>query len=504
MSKRVIVIGSGPGGYPAALRLKELGAEVSIVEARDFGGTCLNRGCIPSKTFLDTGRRVHAFEGLRELLKDGSDAGFSPSMLDWEKVKARRSTVVLKLRASLEKLFQTKKIEVIRGRAAFTGKGEATITTPPPASGPGGPDKVGQAGGGATPQGPALLGQSAGAGNIAGGIKPHSLCQKGGAGPIKKRFDAAVLAAGTRPGFPAPFAEFKAQLTDSDRIFDLPRLPGSILIVGGGVIGLEFACFFNAMGVEASVLELLPDILAGEDPQVTRAVRSSFEKRGVKFHFGKKAVKLEISRGLKTVTLEDGTQLKAEEILVGAGRVADLSGMGLETLGLEWNGKGVKVNEFMQTASDDIYAVGDINGISTLAHSATRQGEIAAENIFGAKKTFDAGIAPKCVYAWPEVGTVGLNIAQAQASGIAVKTSRAFFAGIGKAIATGDTEGFVQLVFDAGDETVLGAQIVGGPATELIHLIALAVKMKLKRADLQEIIYAHPTMSEAVHEALNK
>jgi len=454
MSKKVIVVGSGPGGYPAALRLKELGAEVSIVESGDFGGTCLNRGCIPSKAFLDTGHRVHAFDGLRALLKDGSGAEFSASMLDWEKVKARRAEVVLKLRVSLEKLFQAKKIEVIRGKAAFTGKDEITVTT------------------------------------------QH--------GPITKHFDAAVLAAGTRPGFPPPFAQFKAQLTDSDRIFDLPRLPGSMLIVGGGVIGLEFACFFNAMGVDTSVLELMPDILSGEDPQVTRAVRSSFEKRGVKFHLGKKAAKLEISQNLKTVTLEDGTQLKAEEILVGAGRFAELSDMGLEKLGLEWDKKGVKADEFMQTAAAGVYAVGDINGISPLAHSASRQGEIAAENIFGAKKTFDPDIIPKCVYAWPEVGTIGLNKAQAEARGLSVKTSRAFFAGIGRAAAAGETEGFVQLVFSSGDETVLGAQIVGGPATELIHLLALAVKLKLKRADLREIIYAHPTMAEAIHEALNR
>ncbi|MCX5786595.1 MAG: dihydrolipoyl dehydrogenase [Elusimicrobia bacterium] len=454
MPKKVIVIGSGPGGYPAALRLKELGAEVCIIESGDFGGTCLNRGCIPSKAFLDTAHRAHAFEGLRKLLKDGSGANFSPAMLDWEKIKARRAGVVLKLRASLEKLFQAKKIEIIRGKAVFTGKNEITVTT--------------------------------------------------AQNPVKKQFDAAVLAAGTRPGFPPPFLEFKEQLADSDRIFDLPRLPGSILIVGGGVIGLEFACFFNAMGVETSVLELLPEILSGEDPQVTRVVRSSFEKRGVKFHFGKKAVKLEISGGTKIVTLEDGSQLKAEEILVGAGRSADLSGLGLETIGLKWDRKGVKVDEFMRTAAENVYAAGDINGISPLAHSASRQGEIAAENIFGAQKTFDADLAPKCVYAWPEVGTVGLNSAQAGAKGLVVKTSRAFFLGVGKAAATEETEGFVQLVFDAADETVLGAQIVGGPATELIHLMALAVKLKLKRADMREIIYAHPTMAEAIHEALNK
>ena len=454
MSKKVIVIGSGPGGYPAALRLKELGAEVSIVEAWDFGGTCLNRGCIPSKAFLDTGHRVHAFEGLRKLLKDGSGAHFSPDMLDWEKVKARRAEVILKLRSSLEKLFQAKKIEVIRGKAAFSGPNEVTITGPQ--------------------------------------------------GPVTKTFDAAVLAAGTRPSFPPPFRDFHDQLTDSDRVFDLPRLPKSILIVGGGVIGLEFACFFNAVGVKVEVLELLPDILAGEDPQVTRAVRSSFEKRGVKFHLGKKTASLDFSGGLKAAVLEDGARLEAEEILVGAGRAADLTGMGLEAINLPWDRKGVKVNDRMLTAVPNVYAVGDVNGISLLAHSASRQGELAAENIMGGAHAFDESIVPKCVYAWPEVGSVGLNKAQAEAKGIAVKTARAFYLGIGKAVATDETEGFAQLVFKADDETVLGAQLVGGPATELIHVIALAVKLKLKKKDLKEIVYAHPTMAEAIHEALHK
>ena len=454
MSKKVIIIGAGPGGYPAALRLKELGADVAIAEAWDFGGTCLNRGCIPSKSFLDTGHRVHAFEGLRKLLKEDSGVNFSADMLDWGKVKARRAEVILKLRASLEKLFQAKKIEVLRGRAAFSGPGEVTITGPQ--------------------------------------------------GETKRQFDAAILASGTRPSFPPLFRDFQDQLTDSDRIFDLPQKPGALLIVGAGVIGLEFACFFNALGVKVDVLEILPDILAGEDPQVTRAVRTSFERRGIKFHLGKKAVNIEISGGLKTVELEDGTKLAADEILVGAGRAADLEGMGLEALGIAWDRRGVKVNEFMQTTLPQLYAVGDVNGISLLAHSASRQGEIAAENIMGARHTFDADIVPKCVYSWPEVGSVGLTKAAAEAKGLAVQTSRAYFLGSGNAVATDETEGFVQLVFSAADETVLGAQIVGGPATELIHVIALAVKLKLRRSDLKEIIYAHPTMAEAIHEALNK
>ena len=388
-------------------------------------------------------------------------------MLDWDKIKARRAETITGLRTSLEKLFLAKKIEIIRGRAAFTGPGKVTITGPQ--------------------------------------------------GEIKRQFDAAILAAGTRPAFPPVFRDLHAQLTDSDRVFDLPARPESLLIIGAGVIGLEFACFFNAIGVRVMVLEILPDLLAGEDPQVTRAVRSSFEKRGIKFYFGKKAEKITIADGprtlaasekvqggRKTVELEDGTKLEAAEILVGAGRAADLAGMGLETLGLPWDRKGVKVNAFMQTAVPQLYAAGDVNGISPLAHAASRQGEIAAENIMGAKYAFDADLVPKCVYSWPEVGSVGLNKAAAEAKGFKVKTSRAFYAGLGKAAATGETEGFAQLVFNAKDETVLGAQLVGGPATELIHVIALAVKPKLKRADLKELIYAHPTMAEAIHEALCK
>ena len=449
----LIVIGAG-SGLDVVSAAAAKGMKVALVEEGPMGGTCLNRGCIPSKSFLDTGHRVHAFEGLRKLLKEDSGVNFSADMLDWGKVKARRAEVILKLRASLEKLFQAKKIEVLRGRAAFSGPGEVTITGPQ--------------------------------------------------GETKRQFDAAILASGTRPSFPPLFRDFQDQLTDSDRIFDLPQKPGALLIVGAGVIGLEFACFFNALGVKVDVLEILPDILAGEDPQVTRAVRTSFERRGIKFHLGKKAVNIEISGGLKTVELEDGTKLAADEILVGAGRAADLEGMGLEALGIAWDRRGVKVNEFMQTTLPQLYAVGDVNGISLLAHSASRQGEIAAENIMGARHTFDADIVPKCVYSWPEVGSVGLTKAAAEAKGLAVKTSRAYFLGIGKAVATDETEGFVQLVFSAADETVLGAQIVGGPATELIHVIALAVKLKLRRSDLKEIIYAHPTMAEAIHEALNK
>lgn len=454
MSKKVFIIGAGPAGYPAALRLKELGAEPTIVESWDFGGTCLNRGCIPSKSLLDAGYRVHSVETLKSLTAEGKTLDFTPDMLAWDRIKARRAAAVTKLRTSLEKLFELKKIEVARGKAAFTGANVATIAK--------------------------------------------------AAGPVTKAFDCAIIAAGTRPAFPPPFDAVKALLTDSDRVFDLPKLPGSVIVVGAGAIGLEFACFFNSMGAEVSVVELLPDILAGEDALVARAIKTSFEKRGIRFYLGKKTAAVETSGGLKTLVLEDGSRISAEEILVGAGRAADLSALGLEKIGLDWDRKGVKVDAYMRTTVKNIYAAGDINGISGLAHSASRQGEIAAENIMGASRTFDENLAPRCIYTWPEAASVGLNKARAEAKGLAVKVSRAYFLGIGKAVTHGETEGFVQLVYDAADETILGAQIAGAAATELIHVLAAAVTFKLKRTDMRELIYAHPTMAEAIYEALRK
>jgi len=454
MSKKVIVIGSGPGGYPAALRLKALGAEVSIAEMGDFGGTCLNRGCIPSKAFLDTAHRAHVFGGLRGLMKDGENFTFTPDMLDWEKIKARRADVVSRIRVSLEKMFQMKKIPVLRGKAFFSAPGEVTV--------------------------------------------------KNGDAETKYAYDAAVLASGTKPAFPPPFNSNLELITDSDRVFDLPERPRSVLIVGAGVIGLEFACFFNGLGIPVTILEVLPSLLPNEDPQVSRAVKTSFEKRGVKFIFGKKASSVSAEGKIKKVILEDGTALEADTVLVGAGRTADLGEMGLDKVGLEWNRKGVKVSPDMKTAAENIYAVGDVNGLSLLAHSATRQGEIAAENIMGGHRVFDANIVPRCIYAWPETASVGVNKSQAEAGGLQVKTSRAFFLGVGRAVASGETEGFVQLVYGAEDDVIIGAQIVGGPATEMIHLLALAVKLKLRRRDLKEMIFAHPTMSEAINEALEK
>ncbi len=454
MSKNIIIIGSGSAGYPCALKLKELGANVTIIEKGNLGGTCLNRGCIPSKSFLDAGHRVYSLEILKQLLKDDQTLNFDVAMLSWDKIKQRKTDVILKLRTSLEKMIQMKKIEIIKGKASFESNNKIKIQT--------------------------------------------------AEGEIIKAFDYAVIATGTTPGFPPPFANFKDKFLDSDRIFDIPKLPKSLAIIGGGVIGLEFACFFNSMGTDVSVIELMPGILPGEDAMVTRALKTSFEKRGIKFYLGKKAETLEITDTKKTLNLDDGTKIEVEDILVATGRSANLKELNLETIKLSSDNKGLKVNDYLQTEIENIYAIGDINGISLLAHSATKQGEIAAENIMGAKKTFDSNIVPKCIYTWPEAASIGLNKSEAETKGIEAKTQRTYLNFSGKALTTEAAEGFVQIVYNASDDVIIGAQIVGQSATELIHIIAVAIKFKLKRSDMKELIFAHPTMAEAIGETLNK
>lgn len=445
--KKVIIIGSGPAGYPAALKLKSMGADVKIVENWSFGGTCLNRGCIPSKAILEVAHRYHAIKEINDFFEGSFN--IKPK---WDKIKEHKNKVVNMLRSSLEKLFIMKKIQIIKGTATITSSNKIEVEN--------------------------------------NGVKNEY------------EFDNLIIATGTKPAYPPPFNEFKQFLKDSDNIFDIEKQPNKLIIVGAGVIGVELACFFNAIGTDVSVIDIMPDILYFEDKSITRILKQSLEKRGVKFYLGKKTKEIKINDSKKTLILEDETELTADEIMVAAGRIADLKNLNLEAAGIKYN-KFIEVNEYMQTSNPNIYAVGDVNGISLLAHSATRQGEIAALNIMGYKEIFDIKIVPNCIYTFPEIASVGLRPEEAKTKNINIKTKKAFFQVVGKAVATFSTEGFIQILTDEND-VILGAQIVGGPATEIIHILSIAIKFKMTTSQLNSIIYAHPTMSEIIMEALNK
>ncbi len=445
---KVIVIGGGPGGYPAALKLKSLGADVSVIEKSEFGGTCLNRGCIPSKALLEIGHRKSHFEELSNFFENTfQEPGFS-----WEKIKEHKRNIVSNLRTSLEKLFTMKKIEIIRGKASF--------------------------------------------------ISPNSVKVSSPSGEKILNFDFAVLACGTEPAYPPPFSSFKDKLVDSDSIFELEKFPKRLTIVGAGVIGLEMACFFNSLGSEINIVELLDEILPFEDQQAVKILKNSLEKRGVKFHLGVKTSDIKFENGKKNLILENSQVIEADEILVSTGRKPSLEKLGLENAGIRAQ-RWVEVSTQLQTSNPKVYAIGDVNGISLLAHSAERQGDIAAENIFGHNISFDSKLAPSCIYTWPELASVGMNKKAAEKANIKVKIKKSFFQVLGRAVASMNTEGFCQIVCDEND-IIRGAQIVGGSATEIIHTMALAVSMKLTLKQVNSMIFAHPTMSEIIKEAINK
>lgn len=447
---KVIVIGSGPAGYPAALKLKSLGADVKIIEKGDFGGTCLNRGCIPSKAILEIAHRYHNFE---EILKKGFFEKSFDAKPIWDKIKEHKRDVVIQIRNSLEKLFSMKNIDIIRGSAKIISENKIEVET-----------------------------------------------------KEEKKifdFDKLIIATGTVPFYPKPFDKYKDILTDSDKIFDIGKKTQKLTIIGAGVIGIEMACFFNAIGSEVNVIDIMPEILPSEDPLIVKFIRNSLEKRGVKFYLSSKTKDINLNEDKKVVILDNDIKIESDEIMIAAGRVSQLNELGLEKADIKFS-KYIDVNEFMQTSNPNIYACGDVNGISLLAHSATKQGEIAAKHIMGQKTDpFDKNIVPSCVYSWPEYATVGINQNQAKEKGIKIKVKKSFFQVLGRAVASMNTEGFIQMLFDEND-VLIGAQILGGPATEIIHTLSLAIKFKMRAEDINSIIYAHPTMSEIIMEALNK
>ncbi|MFA5162803.1 MAG: NAD(P)/FAD-dependent oxidoreductase [Elusimicrobiales bacterium] len=451
MAKKILVIGAGPGGYPAALRARELGAEVVLAEKSLVGGTCLNCGCIPSKSFIDSAHRLYAASQLGMIL-DGDIPSRVQAALSWEKVQFRRKTALDKLRFGLRRLIESKGIRLVEGTASFISQNEAEIKT--------------------------------------------------ASGALRENFDAAIIAAGTSPFYPKPFDAHKSVLLDNENVFSLQSRPQSVILIGGGVIGLEFGCIFHALCAEVHIVEMLPALLPGEDEAVSRALAASFEKRGIKLHLGVTAAALSVENGMKTVTLSSGVQLQAREVMAAVGRVAELSSLGLDKIGVPWDRRGIKVDGRLRAAGKgNIYAVGDVNGLLLLAHAASAQGELAAENIMGEGGDYDGSLTPRCVYSWPEAASIGISRAEAEKRGIAARSGRAFFAASGRAMTQDETEGFVQIASETGTGRILGAQIVGFGAGELIHIIAVAMRAGLRVKELAALTFGHPSMSETIREA---
>ena len=422
--QKIIVIGGGPAGYPAALQAARLGAQVTLIEKNKLGGVCLNCGCIPSKSLLDAAHKLALLPTLGAWC--GMD-GAPDVRSSWPALQARQQKATAKLVAGIGFLLKKAGVTVVQGEARL--------------------------------------------------VDEHTVA----VGTQQLQADGIILATGSQAFFPAPFDKIKDQIYDNSNLFNMPALPKSMAIIGGGVIGCEMADFLSALGVEVHVIEMQPRILPQEEETAARTLERALTKRGVIFHTGVSAT--------------------AEKILAAIGRSVDLSGLGLENIGVTWTRKGVQVSPQTLQLKNNIYAVGDMNGLCQLAHAATRQGEVAARNLCGQSAVYHNEDVPRAIYTHPEIAAVGLTPAQAQAQGIEVKVHKSFFLANGRAVAQDQTDGYVELFENTQTGALIGGSIVGAHASELVHIISVALQAKMTVAQLQEVIFAHPTLAETIGEA---
>ena len=463
----VIVIGAGPGGYVAAIRAAQLGLRTAVVEREHLGGICLNWGCIPTKALLRTAE-IYGYMNRAE------DFGLTAEGVghDAAAIVRRSRGVSGQLNGGVGYLLNKNKVDIIWGEARVPEAGMVEVSEPDA-------DKI------VEPQHP----------------KPKT---KLGAGRYEAR--NIVIATGSRPRV-LPGIE-----PDGERIWTyyeamVPEtIPESLLVMGSGAIGIEFASFYNAMGADVTVVELMDRIMPVEDEEIAAAARKQFEKHGMKIMTGAKVAKVERSDSGLSATVEgpDGEQvLEAEKLISAVGVVGNTGGIGLEELGVEMDRGVIATDATGRTNVEGIWAIGDVAGPPMLAHKAEHEGVICVEAIAGGHPhQMDKAKIPGCTYCHPQVASVGLTEAKAKEAGYEVKVGRFPFLGNGKAIALGEPEGMVKTVFDAATGQLLGAHMVGAEVTELIQGFVIAMNLETTEEELIDAVFPHPTLSEMMHESV--
>ena len=451
----LVVIGAGPGGYVAAIRAAQLGLKVAIVERDKLGGICLNWGCIPTKALL---KSAETFETLGHLEDYGLRA--EKVSFDLEAVVGRSRKVAGQLNAGVAFLMKKNKITVIEGEARLEAGAPAPLV------------RVAlKAGGERTLKAANVI--------LATGARARTLPDLGLA-----------------PDGQRVWSYREAMVPD--------RVPTSLLVVGSGAIGIEFASFYRALGSEVTVIEALPRILPVEDEEVSAAAQKAFEARGIAFRTGASVRRLaRAGKGVElTVEAAGATEvLKADVAIVAVGIVGNVEGLGLEALGVTLEKTHVVTDSHGFTGVAGLWAIGDLAGPPWLAHKASHEGVHCVEHIAGLKPSGLTAPVPGCTYASPQVASVGLTEAQAKARGLSVKVGRFPLRANGKAIAAGHTEGFIKTVFDAANGALVGAHMIGADVTEMIQGYALAMTLEATEADLFATVFPHPTVSEGMHEA---
>lgn len=438
----VAVLGGGPGGYPAAIRAASQGKSVALIEADKLGGTCLNRGCIPSKALI-------AGSEIVSRLADAEEFGIHVEkiQIDYAKLALHKDKVVEKMRKGLEGLIAANPITLIKGFGELISPREIKIK----------------------------------------GENSQTIIA-----------DKIIIATGSEPRNMKAFPFDFERIHDSTSLLEMKNLPKKLIVVGGGIIGCEFASLFATLGVEITLLELLPTIISTEAKEVAEALSRAFIKRGIKIETGVKVGKIERDGSTVQVFAEGGKTFTADCCLVAVGRSLNTNEIGLEKAGVVVLENGmVQVDEKMETTADGIYAVGDIASKWWLAHVATHQGLVAADNACGKKAAMHYNAIPSVIFTHPEIATVGMSLDEAKKQGFQAKAAPFPFLALGKSQAALETEGFAQIVVDGKTGQILGAQVVGHDASVLIAEMTLAIANELTVECITETIHAHPTLSEA-------
>ena len=446
----VVIIGGGPGGYVSAIKAAHLGLKAVLIEKDKLGGVCLNWGCIPTKALVSTAELLNHLQRAGEFgiqVKDYS--------IDFPAIMKRKDLITQRLSSGVGQLMKANQVRVARGEGKIIEPGKVEVTN------------------------------TAGEKEL---IKTKNI----------------IIATGSKVmRLPIPGIDSEGVIT-SDEALSLSELPSRMLIIGGGVVGIEFAGIFKALGVEVTVVEMLPRILLPIDEEITFRLTQLLKRKGIEILTDSKVKEIKKNhQNLEVlISTSDGEKkLETEKVLLAAGRVPELGNIDVQRLGIELDGKAIKVDEKMRTNIPGIYAVGDVVGRIMLAHVASREGIVAVENISGKETLMDYKVVPNCVFSMPEVASVGLTEEEARKENNNIKVSKFPFMANGKALGMGETEGMVKIIADADTSELLGFHILGVHASDLIAEGTLALSMEATAFEIINTIHAHPTLAEAIAEA---
>ena len=455
----VIIIGSGPGGYVAAIRAAQLGFKTAIVEKSYLGGICLNWGCIPTKALLRSAEIYHYMQHAKDYGLSADNVSYDPKA-----VVQRSRGVSKRLNDGVGFLMKKNKVSVIWGNAAIDAPGKITVT------------------------------------------KSNVEAPKGALGEGAYTAKHIILASGARPRVLPGLEPDKKLVWTYFEAMVPEKMPKSLLVVGSGAIGIEFASFFHTMGADVTVVEVLPQILPVEDAEIAGLARKRFEKQGIKILSSTKVTKLEKKSDSVVATIDDGKKpqtVEFDRVISAVGVVGNIENLGLEKLGVKTDRGCVVIDGYGKTSVPGIYAIGDVAGPPMLAHKAEHEGVVCVEAIKGLHPhPMDKNLIPGCTYCNPQIASVGLTEAKAKEGGSEIRVGRFPFVGNGKAIALGEEQGLVKVIFDKKTGQLLGAHMIGAEVTELIQGYVVAMNLETTEEELMHTVFPHPTLSEMMKEAV--